>query len=91
MPKDFKGVMAEWGKGRLHSGSKTGPVVKDQKQAVAIAFSEDRKLKGDSSAQHPHRNLGAFLYQPKKLKTHLSALRKRGAFTPPTAPRGATR
>jgi hypothetical protein len=45
MPKDFKGVMHEWGQGKLHSGSKSGPKVKSQKQAVAIAFSEDRKMK----------------------------------------------
>ena len=35
--------MHEWGQGQLHSGSKTGPVVKNQKQAVAIALSEQRK------------------------------------------------
>jgi hypothetical protein len=33
-------VMTEYGKGMLHSGSKTGKVVKSQKQAVAIAMSE---------------------------------------------------
>jgi len=33
-------VMGEYNKGELHSGSKTGPVVKSQKQAVAIAMSE---------------------------------------------------
>jgi hypothetical protein len=33
-------VMTEFGKGKLHSGSKKGPVVKSQKQAVAIAMSE---------------------------------------------------
>ena len=33
-------VMKEYGAGKLHSGSKTGPVVKSQKQAVAIAMSE---------------------------------------------------
>ena len=32
-------VMTEFGKGKLHSG-KGGPVVKSQKQAVAIAMSE---------------------------------------------------
>ena len=32
-------VMSEYGKGELHSG-KGGPVVKSQKQAVAIAMSE---------------------------------------------------
>ena len=31
-------VMTEYGKGELHSGSKTGKVVKSQKQAVAIAL-----------------------------------------------------
>lgn len=36
-------VMDEWKKGKLHSGSKKGPVVKSQKQAVAIALSEQRK------------------------------------------------
>lgn len=32
-------VMKEWKKGTLHSG-KGGPVVKSEKQAVAIAMSE---------------------------------------------------
>jgi hypothetical protein len=36
-------VMGEYGKGELHSGSKKGPVVKNPKQAVAIALSEARK------------------------------------------------
>lgn len=36
-------VMGEWGKGTLHSGSAKGPVVKDQKQAIAIALSEGKK------------------------------------------------
>lgn len=36
-------VMHEWGQGKLRSGSKQGPVVKGQKQAVAIALSEARK------------------------------------------------
>jgi hypothetical protein len=38
-----KKVMHEWKEGELHSGSKKGPVVKNQKQAVAIALSEARK------------------------------------------------
>lgn len=42
MPKDMKGVMKEWKQGKLHSGSKKGPVVKSQKQAVAIGLSEQR-------------------------------------------------
>lgn len=47
MPQDFEGVMNEWKHKELHSGSKHGPVVKNQKQAEAIAFSEQKKLKGD--------------------------------------------
>lgn len=46
MPKDVKGVMHEFAHGELHSGSKKGPVVKNRKQAIAIAMSEQRKLKG---------------------------------------------
>lgn len=33
-------IMKEWKSGSLHSGSKKGPIVKSQKQAVAIAMSE---------------------------------------------------
>lgn len=40
-----KKVMKEYGAGKLHSGSKAGPVVKSKKQAVAIALSEKRKGK----------------------------------------------
>lgn len=40
-----KKVMHEYGKGKLHSGSKKGPVVKSRKQAIAIAMSEKRKGK----------------------------------------------
>jgi len=43
MPKDVKGVVKEFKAGKLHSGSKTGPVVKNPKQAVAIGLSEQRK------------------------------------------------
>lgn len=37
-------VMREYKTGKLHSG-KGGPVVKDQKQAVAIALSEAERAK----------------------------------------------
>jgi len=36
-------TMHEWGKGELHSGSKRGPKVTSQRQAVAIALSQARK------------------------------------------------
>ena len=36
-------TMHEWGQGKLHSGSKKGPKVTSQKQAVAIALSQARK------------------------------------------------
>lgn len=38
-------VMHEFKTGELHSGSKKGPVVKNRKQAIAIALSEARKAK----------------------------------------------
>lgn len=43
--KKVKKVMHEWKEGKLHSGSKKGPVVKNEKQAIAIALSEARKAK----------------------------------------------
>lgn len=36
-------VMHKWKKGALHGGSKKGPPVKSQKQAVAIMLSEKKK------------------------------------------------
>jgi hypothetical protein len=38
--KKVSKVMKEYGAGKLHSGSKKGPMVKSRKQAVAIALSE---------------------------------------------------
>ena len=35
-------VMDKWKHGELHSGSKSGPQVKNQKRAVAIMLSEKR-------------------------------------------------
>jgi hypothetical protein len=39
-------TMREFKKGKLRSGSKTGPKVKDYSQAVAIALSQARKAAG---------------------------------------------
>jgi len=41
-------VMHEYKTGTLHSGSKTGPMVKSRKQAIAIAMSEADKAKKKS-------------------------------------------
>ena len=38
-------VMGEFKRGKLHSGSKKGPIVKNKKQAMAIAMSEAKKGK----------------------------------------------
>lgn len=43
--KKIKKVMDEWKEGELHSGSKKGPIVKNRKQAIAIALSEAKQLK----------------------------------------------
>lgn len=45
--KSVKGEMDRWKAGQLHSG-KNGPIVKSQKQAVAIALSEQRRAQGKS-------------------------------------------
>ena len=39
-------VMREYKEGKLHSGSKSGPKVKNRKQAVAIGLSEERRAGG---------------------------------------------
>lgn len=38
-------TMHEFKHGTLHSGSKTGPQVKDRSQAIAIALNQARKAK----------------------------------------------
>lgn len=43
--KKVEKVMKEYKEGKLHSGSKKGPLVKDKKQAIAIALSEARGKK----------------------------------------------
>lgn len=43
--KKVEKVMHEFKQGDLHNGSKTGPVVKNRKQAIAIALSEQQKAK----------------------------------------------
>lgn len=47
-------VMSKWKEGELHSGSKKGPVVKNQKQAVAIMLSE-RKAEMAHGGKYPEK------------------------------------
>lgn len=41
--KKIEKVMREYKTGKLHSGSKKGPVVKSRKQAIAISLNEARQ------------------------------------------------
>jgi hypothetical protein len=41
--KKVSKVMKEFKAGKLHTGSKKGPLVKSSKQAIAIAMSEAKK------------------------------------------------
>lgn len=52
-------VMHKWKGGKLHSGSKQGPPVKNQKQAIAIMLSEKRAAEGDKSEYQPVKGLKA--------------------------------
>lgn len=45
-----KNVMPKYEKGKLHSGSKHGPIVKSRAQAKAIAASEARAERESGSA-----------------------------------------
>lgn len=46
MQKKVAKVMREYKAGKLHSGSKKGPKVTSEKQAIAIAMSESGQSKG---------------------------------------------
>jgi hypothetical protein len=48
-------VMKEYKAGKLHAGSKTGPVVKSKTQATAIALSEQRKK--DAAKKKPKKKM----------------------------------
>ena len=61
-------VMGKWKHGALHSGSKKGPVVRSQAQAVAIMMSEKRKEAGQGGSYH----------KPKRVKARDVSARKRG-------------
>ncbi len=50
-------VMSKWKAGKLRSGSKRGKKVKNQKQAVAIMLSEQRKEKAHGG-RYPESHKG---------------------------------
>ena len=56
----MKPTMSEFKAGTLRSGSKTGPVVKNRKQAIAIGLNESRE-RGEAipGAMHVRNKLGA--------------------------------
>jgi hypothetical protein len=52
--------MHEFKEGKLHSGSKHGPVVKNRRQAIAIAMSESGQSKPHGKQPHPKTNPGGY-------------------------------
>lgn len=49
-------TMKEFKQGKLHSGSKKGPLVKSRAQAIAIGMSEEGKGNTKKSERHYRRN-----------------------------------
>lgn len=49
-----RNTLDEFKQGTLHSGSKTGPIVKDRKQAIAIALDQARR-RGEDVPDKPLR------------------------------------
>lgn len=51
----YNEVMPKFGRGELHSGSKSGKKVTNPKQAVAIMMSERREAAGGKKEYAPHK------------------------------------
>ncbi len=49
----YTDVLHSFKEGTLHSGSKSGPKVKNRKQAIAIMLSEKRKAAGGKKEYQP--------------------------------------
>jgi hypothetical protein len=60
MPQDVAGVMREFDRGQLHSGSHTGPRVTNRKQAIAIGLSEQKKRRGGMPGMSGGLSAGAY-------------------------------
>ena len=69
----MKNTMREFGAGQLHSGSKTGPVVKNRKQAIAIGLSEQRQAGVPTPAPKPRRESVPGMMAT---RNHLNAIRR---------------
>ena len=71
-------VMKEFGKGKLHSGSDKGPLVKNPKQAIAIGISEAR----DAGAKIPVKKQtgGSMSYLSPKGKASLAKAPTRAQY-----------
>jgi len=64
----YNEVMPKFGKGLLHSGSKSGPAVTNPKQAVAIMYSEKKKAGAGVKEYKPKRHSLAGLEQAAQKK-----------------------
>ena len=51
----FSKIMHDWKAGTLHSGSKKGPIVKNQKQAITIAMQYPHEGKEDKGGKRGKR------------------------------------
>lgn len=77
-------VMGEFKSGKLHSGSSKGPIVKNPKQAIAIALSEKRdagyKKGGEAKTRVKSEKLVGMKMEPEAIvKKEVALLKKSGA------------
>lgn len=82
-PTGVKQEMHKYKEGKLHSGSSTGPIVTNRKQAVAIAMSEAGLAKKDMK-KSAH---GSGPFSDSELKQGFKSL---GKYNPATSPTGPT-